>query len=103
MEDLMLNIKENYNMEIDSIEAKGNTTINDILFLKGKGKKFILKLYNVDSKNQINNSARTQKMIYKTLKIAPDVILNNKTWQQALSDDWRIEHKWQPGWKYIVK
>ena len=74
----MLNIKKNYNIEINSIEAKGNTTINDILFLKGKGKKYILKLYNVDSENQINNSARTQKMIYKTLKIAPDVILNNK-------------------------
>ena len=40
---------------------------------------------------------------HKAPQLALDVILNNKTWQQALADDWRIEHKWQPGWKYVIK
>ena len=40
-------------------------------------------------------------MILLELKIY--VITNNKTWEEALANDWRIEHKWQPGWKYFIK
>ena len=37
---------------------------------------------------------------HKAPQLAIDKITNQKTWQQALADDWRIEHKWQPGWEY---
>lgn len=40
---------------------------------------------------------------HKAPQLALDVIANNKTWEEALAGDWRIEHKWQPGWEYIVK
>lgn len=40
---------------------------------------------------------------HKAPQLAFNIITNNKTWEQALADDWRIEHKWQPGWKYVIK
>ena len=40
---------------------------------------------------------------HKAPQLAFDVITNNLTWEEALANDWRIEHKWQPGWKYIIK
>ena len=40
---------------------------------------------------------------HKAPQLAFDVITNNMTWEEALTNDWRIEHKWQPGWKYIIK
>lgn len=35
-------------------------------------------------------------------QLALDVILNGKTWQQAIDDDWRKTKSWQPGWHYQV-
>jgi len=29
-----------------------------------------------------------------------EVLLNSKTWQQVLADDWRKRKAWQPGWGY---
>lgn len=40
---------------------------------------------------------------HKAPQLAIDKITNNKTWEQALASDWRIEHKWQPIWNYTVK
>ena len=40
---------------------------------------------------------------HKAPQLAFDVITNNMTWEEALANDWRIEHKWQPGWKYTIK
>lgn len=31
-----------------------------------------------------------------------DVILKNKTWEQAINEDWRKTKTWQPGWEYII-
>ncbi len=39
-------------------------------------------------------------MAHKGPQLALEVILNNKTWQQALAEDWRKKKAWQPGWKY---
>lgn len=39
---------------------------------------------------------------HKAPQLALDVILNNKTWEQAFADDWRKTGKWQPGWQYIL-
>lgn len=40
---------------------------------------------------------------HKASQFAFDVLLNNKTWEQAIDEDWRLEKKWQPGWEYIIK
>lgn len=36
-------------------------------------------------------------------QLALDVILKNKTWQQAIDKDWRKTKSWQPGWDYVVE
>jgi broad specificity phosphatase PhoE len=36
-------------------------------------------------------------------QLALDVVLNGKTWQQAIDEDWRRTKSWQPGWEYLVK
>ena len=36
-------------------------------------------------------------------QLALDVILKNKTWQQAINGDWRKTKSWQPGWEYEIK
>ncbi len=35
-------------------------------------------------------------------QLAPDVILNGKTWEQAIDEDWRKKKAWQPGWVYQI-
>lgn len=39
---------------------------------------------------------------HKASQLALDVILNGKTWEQALADDWRKRKAWQPGWEFIL-
>lgn len=36
-------------------------------------------------------------------QLALEVILNKKTWAQAIAQDWRHKKAWQPGWEYVVK
>jgi len=33
-------------------------------------------------------------------QLALDILLKNKTWNQAIAEDWRHTKSWQPGWKY---
>jgi broad specificity phosphatase PhoE len=40
---------------------------------------------------------------HKAPQLALDVILKNKTWEQAFKEDWRKRKAWQPGWSYILK
>ena len=40
---------------------------------------------------------------HRAPQLALDVITNNKTWEQALADDWRKTKSWQPGWEYIIQ
>jgi len=37
---------------------------------------------------------------HKAPQLALDVLLKNKTWEQALAEDWRKTKSWKPGWKY---
>lgn len=37
---------------------------------------------------------------HKAPQIALEVLLNGKTWQQALAEDWRKQKAWKPGWEY---
>lgn len=32
-----------------------------------------------------------------------EVLLNNKTWEQAIAEDWRKTKSWQPGWVYELE
>ncbi|MFC1651554.1 histidine phosphatase family protein [Patescibacteria group bacterium] len=40
---------------------------------------------------------------HKAPQLALEVLLNNKTWEQAFAGDWRKTKAWQPGWDYILK
>lgn len=42
-------------------------------------------------------------MAHKAPQLAFDVLLKNKTWEQAFAQDWRKTKSWQPGWKYELK
>lgn len=35
-------------------------------------------------------------------QLALDVLLKNKSWQQAIKEDWRHTKAWQPGWHYTI-
>ncbi len=37
---------------------------------------------------------------HKAPQLALDVILKNRTWEQAINEDWRKTKEWQAGWKY---
>ena len=39
---------------------------------------------------------------HKAPQFAFDVLLGNKTWEQAISEDWRLVKEWQPGWEYKI-
>ncbi len=40
---------------------------------------------------------------HKAPQLALDVLLKNKTWEQALAEDWRKTKSWQPGWEYTLE
>lgn len=33
-------------------------------------------------------------------QLALEVLLNGKTWERAMAEDWRRTKSWQPGWEY---
>ncbi|MEK7531222.1 MAG: histidine phosphatase family protein [Patescibacteria group bacterium] len=39
---------------------------------------------------------------HKAPQLSLEVLLNGKTWKQALADDWRKTKSWQPGWDYTA-
>ncbi len=36
-------------------------------------------------------------------QLALDVLLKGRTWKQAISEDWRKNKAWRPGWDYVLK
>lgn len=40
---------------------------------------------------------------HKAPQLSLDVLLKDKTWQQALAEDWRKTSSWQAGWEYILE
>ena len=36
-------------------------------------------------------------------QLAIEVLLDNKSWDQAIGDDWRPKKKWQAGWEYSIE
>lgn len=39
-------------------------------------------------------------MSHKAPQLSLEVLINGKTWKQALAEDWRKTKAWQPGWNY---
>lgn len=39
-------------------------------------------------------------LAHQAPQLALEVLLNNKTWEQAIESDWRKTMAWQPGWQY---
>ena len=40
---------------------------------------------------------------HKAPQLAIEVLLNNKTWKQAIEEDWRKTKAWKPGWEYQLE
>jgi len=41
-------------------------------------------------------------MSHKAPQLALEVLLNEKTWERAIDEDWRKKKAWQPGWVYNI-
>lgn len=39
---------------------------------------------------------------HKAPQLSLDVLVNGKTWKQALAEDWRKSRDWKPGWEYTL-
>lgn len=39
---------------------------------------------------------------HKAPQLSLEVLINGKTWKQALAEDWRKTKAWRPGWEYTV-
>lgn len=40
---------------------------------------------------------------HKAPQLALDVLLKNKTWEEAFAEDWRKTKSWKPGWEYVLE
>jgi broad specificity phosphatase PhoE len=42
---------------------------------------------------------------HRVPQLAVEVLINKKTWRQALDTDWRLKQpkEWKPGWKYELE
>ena len=40
---------------------------------------------------------------HKAPQLALEVLTNGKTWEQAISTDWRKRKAWQAGWEYVIE
>lgn len=53
-------------------------------------------------KNNYNNKS-VAIVAHQAPQLALDVLLKEKTWEQAFVEDWRKTKAWQPGWNYRVE
>ena len=51
---------------------------------------------------QNHNNKKVAIVAHKAPQLALEVLLNGKTWQEALETDWRLTGTWQPGWDYTI-
>ena len=51
-----------------------------------------------------NYSGKTVGIVaHRAPQLALEVLVNNKTWEEAIDSDWRKTKSWQPGWIYELK
>lgn len=48
------------------------------------------------------NGKNIALVAHQAPQLALEVILNKKTWEQVIAQDWRNKKAWQPGWEYIL-
>lgn len=52
---------------------------------------------------RVNHDGKHVALVsHKAPQLSLEVLLNGKTWHEALAADWRKTHSWQPGWGYEV-
>jgi len=39
---------------------------------------------------------------HRAPQLALQVLIENKSWENAIKEDWRNTKSWQPGWEYII-
>ncbi len=49
------------------------------------------------------NNKHIAIIAHKAPQLVLEVLLNNKTWEQAIDEDWRHTKSWQAGWEYVIK
>jgi broad specificity phosphatase PhoE len=51
------------------------------------------------------NRKRVAIVAHRAPQLALEVIINKKTWENAVKDDWRLKNpkEWKPGWDYKLK
>ena len=49
------------------------------------------------------NDKRVAIVAHKAPQFALEVLINNKSWKQAIDEDWRKGKNWQPGWTYRIE
>ena len=49
------------------------------------------------------NNKHIAILAHKAPQLALEVLLNKKTWEEAIKNDWRNTKSWQPGWEYEIK
>ncbi|MFA5023721.1 MAG: histidine phosphatase family protein [Patescibacteria group bacterium] len=82
-----------YNQHIDQPFPNGES-LKDV---EGRIRDFLSYL-----KNEYNNKF-VAVLAHRAPQLALEVILNGKSWVEALKDDWRNRQAWQPGWIYEIK
>ena len=53
--------------------------------------------------NDIKDNKTVAIVAHRAPQLAFEVITMNKTWEEAIKDDWRNTKSWQPGWRYEIK
>ncbi len=48
------------------------------------------------------DSKQVAVVAHKAPQLSLEVLLNGKTWKQALAEDWRKTKSWKPGWQYTL-
>ena len=49
------------------------------------------------------NGKHVALLAHEGPQIALEVLLNGKTWEQAINENWRKTKSWQPGWEYVLE
>jgi valyl-tRNA synthetase len=40
---------------------------------------------------------------HKYTQLSLEILINGKTWEQAIDEDWRPKKAWKPGWNYLLE
>lgn len=57
----------------------------------------------LDFLKQKYNGKHIAIVAHQAPQLALEVLLKQKTWRQAIKEDWRRKKAWQPGWKYVLR